>query len=101
VVRWYIVELLKRLRQVHDQGYFHGDIKPENVMVDTGGHLRLADFGSARLDIEKNWNYHIAGTSVFMPPEYFTFTPKPFYGRRRPGDLWAVGVVMYEMLFGR
>ncbi|KIJ31984.1 hypothetical protein M422DRAFT_113305, partial [Sphaerobolus stellatus SS14] len=48
VVRWYIVELLKRLRQVHDQGYFHGDIKPENVMVDTGGHLRLADFGSAR-----------------------------------------------------
>ncbi|KIJ28958.1 hypothetical protein M422DRAFT_269744 [Sphaerobolus stellatus SS14] len=35
VVRWYIIELLKRLRQVHDQGYFHSDIKPENVMVDT------------------------------------------------------------------
>ncbi|KIJ28951.1 hypothetical protein M422DRAFT_54412 [Sphaerobolus stellatus SS14] len=101
VVWWYIIELLKRLHQVHDQGYFHGDIKPENVMVDTGGHLRLADFRSARLDIEKNWNYHVAGTSVFMPPEYFTFTPKPFYGRQHPGDLWAVGVIMHEMLFGR
>ena len=68
-------------------------------MVDAEGYLCLADFGTTMLDVEDNWEIPSAGTLVFMPPEWLN-EQEAYYGKRRPGDIWGVGVVLYEMLFG-
>jgi citron Rho-interacting kinase len=47
MAKFYIVEILLGLRELHSLGYIHRDIKPENVMISADGHLRLVDFGSS------------------------------------------------------
>jgi len=44
--RFYIAELSLALEAIHSMGYVHRDIKPDNMLLDTGGHLKLADFGT-------------------------------------------------------
>ncbi|KIJ36592.1 hypothetical protein M422DRAFT_260939 [Sphaerobolus stellatus SS14] len=62
MARWYIIKLLLKLRNLHDQGYFYGNLKPSNIMVTEVGHLRLADFGMTLRDIMDNWEYPIDRT---------------------------------------
>ena len=87
------------LSHVHAQGIVHRDLKPENVMVDANGHVTLVDFGIAiradapRLPIGET--YQVTGSPDYIAPEQVCGE----LGDSR-SDLYALGVMFYEMLTG-
>ncbi len=92
------VELCDALEYAHGQGVIHRDIKPSNIMMLPSGVLKVMDFGLARRTTDVSMSSQageIVGTISYLPPERFL-------GRAGDvaGDLYSVGVVMYEMLTG-
>jgi serine/threonine-protein kinase len=89
-------ELCAGLSAVHDQGILHRDLKPANVMVDGRGRLRIADFGLAALAEDVSGAKTLAGTPAYMSPEQRE-------GRELTvrSDIYALGLVVYEILTGR
>ncbi|HSS48699.1 MAG TPA: protein kinase, partial [Thermoanaerobaculia bacterium] len=91
-------QLASALAAAHAAGIVHRDLKPENVMVLPDGRVKLLDFGLARwIDAEGITEEGMAvGTAAYMAPEQIR-------GRRTgtAADLWALGVMLYEMLAGR
>jgi len=91
------IEVLSALEYAHGQGVVHRDIKPANIMILESGHVKVADFGVARLDISDLTQTGImVGTPTYLAPE----------GLRGEQvdhrcDLYAMGVVLYEMITGR
>ena len=92
-------ELLAALGYAHEQGIVHRDIKPENVMIDSSGHVKLMDFGVARV-VDTGQNSTLPGTVVgtlgYMSPEQILGLA---VGTRT--DLFAAGVVLYQFLTGQ
>lgn len=99
------IQCTDALTAAHDKGILHGDVKPENIMIDPAGQVKLLDFGVARrlpgfdpfgvtgsihtLSVPG----HTAGTPIYMPPEVL----KGAMPDAR-ADIFALGVVFYEML---
>ncbi|MGE4425602.1 MAG: Stk1 family PASTA domain-containing Ser/Thr kinase [Solirubrobacteraceae bacterium] len=93
-----ISQVLDALRYAHKRGLVHRDIKPQNVLVASDGTLKVADFGIARAvdDLQMTQTGMIVGTAHYLSPEQASGQPIT------PGaDLYAVGVVLFEMLTGR
>lgn len=90
-------QLLKGLAYAHGMGLVHRDIKPANIMFNSTGVLKLTDFGIAHL-ISSDWTHTdaLSGSPCYMSPEQVR--AEALDGR---SDLFAVGIVMYEMLVGR
>jgi serine/threonine-protein kinase len=86
-------QLCAGLAAVHDQGIVHRDLKPANVLLDERGRVKLTDFGLASIqDLEPSSH---AGTPAYMAPEQWD-------GRATvQSDLYALGLVLYEMFTGR
>ncbi len=93
-----ITDILQGLEYAHQQEIIHCDIKPENILLKLEANswtAQISDFGIARLSQEKIGNNSGAtGSPAYMAPERF-------YGQYSPAsDLYAVGVLLYEMIVG-
>jgi serine/threonine-protein kinase len=90
--------LCDALEYAHQHGVIHRDIKPENVHLLPGGRVKLTDFGIARITNEAQLT--VAG-QVFGTPSYMS--PEQVIGKEidRRSDIFALGVLLYEMLTGR
>ncbi len=92
-------QLAQSLAAAHEQGVIHRDIKPQNLLVDSTGNLKVMDFGVARLAERPSGLTEtgmVIGTPAYMSPEQML--GEEFDHRC---DLYAAGVVMYECLTGR
>lgn len=92
-------QLADALQAAHAARLVHRDLKPENVMILPGGRVKLIDFGLARWPESPRLTRdgHVAGTPDYMAPEQYDYDEEP----GPAADLWALGVVLYEMLAGR
>lgn len=94
-VRAVAAEVIVALEHLHSLGFVYRDLKPENVLLDCHGHVRLADFGLCKLLVDKPLTDTICGTHTYAAPEMLVRN----YGKSI--DLWAYGVFVYHILRGR
>lgn len=93
--RFYIASVALALRHMHGAGYVYRDLKPENVLIDSQGHVKLADLGAAK-KVDKARTFTALGTEEYIPPEQVRGR-----GRTIASDWWALGVLLFELLMGR
>src|SRR5579863_6380278 len=90
----YVIQTCRALDFAHRRGIIHRDVKPANIVVTRDGMVKVVDFGIARIaDTSKTQTGAMLGTLAYMPPEQLR-------GQHADaqGDIWALGVVLYELL---
>ena len=100
-VRLIVEQIAKGLRAFHRKEMLHQDLRPENIMIDQQGTVKIIDFGSARVAgvIEAGpqlGEEQVLGTLQYAAPEYFIGEPPS-----RRSDFYSLGVITYQMLTGK
>ena len=83
------------LEYLHKNGIVYRDIKPENILLEEDGYLKLIDFGMAKILKDNETTNSFCGTPEYLAPEIITGE-----GHNRMADWWSYGILIYEMLFG-
>ena len=93
VAKYYAAELVLALAHLHTQNIVYRDLKPENLMLDKHGHIKITDFGFAKRVTERT--YTLCGTPEYLAPEIIQCN-----GHNKGVDWWALGILIFEMLVG-
>ncbi len=90
---FYAASILLAFEHLHSHNVVYRDLKPENVLVDQRGFIKLIDFGFAKKVTHRTYTF--CGTMEYIAPEVASCRGHAF-----PADLWTLGVLIYELLFG-
>ncbi|CAD8047304.1 unnamed protein product [Paramecium primaurelia] len=94
--RFYIIEVILAIGFLHNEQIIYRDIKPENILIDSTGHIQLADFGLARPNMNKDsCAYSFCGSPEYMAPEMFQNS-----GHTQLVDYYCLGCLLYEFVTG-
>lgn len=93
VARYYAAEVVNTLTYLHDKGIIYRDLKPENLLLDARGGLKMTDFGFAKFVEDRTFT--LCGTPEYLAPEIIVSK-----GHGKSVDWWATGVLLFEMLAG-
>jgi len=91
-----IVPVVKALARAHAENIVHRDLKPENIVVTATGTVKVLDFGVAKLFAQPSDPNAMAGTLPYMSPEQLGSDEVD-----HKSDLWAVGIILFQMLAGK
>ena len=94
----YMREVISAIKYLHTRNppIIHRDIKPENILLDQEGRCKLADFGWSNFEEGNKFRETYCGTPEYLAPEMVTKS-----GHNESVDIWALGVLLFEMLTGR
>jgi len=93
VSRFYLANIILALKYLHSFNIIYRDLKPENLLLDSCGYLRLTDFGFSKVVDDRTWT--LCGTPEYLAPEIIQSE-----GHGKAADWWACGILCYEMLVG-
>jgi serine/threonine protein kinase len=94
--KFYAAEILVALEALHEAKIIYRDLKPNNILLDKDGHIKLIDFGLSKIeDDSKNPTKSIVGTPNYIAPEVLHRK-----NHTEMVDWWSYGVIIYEMISG-
>lgn len=91
--RFYAASIVQAFDHLHSKSIVYRDLKPENLMLDEFGYLKVVDFGLAKVVKGRTWT--ICGTPEYLAPEVVLSK-----GHNRAVDYWALGILIYELTAG-
>merc|ERR1711991_1010226 len=93
VAKFYHAELVLAFEYMHTKDIIYRDLKPENLLLDDKGHIKITDFGFAKKVPERTFT--LCGTPEYLAPEVIQSK-----GHGKAVDWWALGILIFEMLAG-
>ncbi|KAL5351340.1 cAMP-dependent protein kinase catalytic subunit [Pseudogymnoascus australis] len=93
VAKFYAAEVTLALEYLHSKDIIYRDLKPENLLLDRHGHLKITDFGFAKRVPDITWT--LCGTPDYLAPEVVSSK-----GYNKSVDWWSLGILIFEMLCG-
>ena len=94
--KFYIAELILAIEYLHKHNIIYRDLKPENILVDSEGHIKLADFGLAKENVNTDTpNKTFCGSPQYLSPEMLLKK-----GATKATDIYGIGTILYELLSG-
>lgn len=92
--RYFSKQILEGIAYIHEMGFIHRDLKPSNILINQFMQIKICDFGLAVHNSDPR-SGSICGTKGYFPPEFVNNECSVYQS-----DIWAIGVICYELLFG-